>query len=353
MKSFFKFFLIFTLLFVFLLSLAEIVTNYFKVNNLSEPINKSYASDELSFLKTFYLMEKGENYYSAFKSARLNLYKGDLLSSDTFVWRSPVVFWFWTIFANNGYQILILFILLGLGFLIAVFFVTKKITESVLLGIISVLLFVPYFYDTFVYKTAFLFTEWWGLFFYVYGLAFLIYKKNKFAIFFLTLAVISRELFIIPVFLIFLYNFFSKKDSKIFLIPLFIFFIFTFIHSVFISKVTAETTTFNVIDRFHRYSLDNLQRMVSFSMKSYVFLGMKTHYIFVFLGTISIFLGALIKKEIRYIFLSVIGFLIFLPMISTLDNDYWGIFFVTTLIMSIPFMINLPRLFKKRQGLVD
>lgn len=333
---------IFLFLFILSILITDKVIAYFKIDNISEPVNKTYASDELSFLKTFYLMENGENYYSAFKSARLNLRGSDILSNDTFLWRSPVVFWFWELFANSGKQILNLFIFLCFLFFLSIFLIIRKITQSWLLGSLGILLLIPYFYDTLAYKNAFLFTEWWGLFFYVFGITFFFYKNNILAVLFLTLSVITRELFFIPVFIIFIYQLFSKKDYTTFLLPLILFLVFILFHRFNISNSINSSVTFNILDRFHLYSIGDLQKMISFSMKHYVFWGQKTHYLFVLLGLVASFMG-IFKKGSIYLFLSVIGFLILLPIVSSSDNDYWGIFFVPIIILSIPLMINIPK----------
>src|SRR5438045_1099120 len=88
--------------------LTPIIRHQFNIDNLNDPQPKSYRSDEISFLRTFYLMEKGVNYYNAFKISREEFIGGDIVRADVFTWRMPTVFYLWSLLANDGQQILTL-----------------------------------------------------------------------------------------------------------------------------------------------------------------------------------------------------------------------------------------------------
>lgn len=320
--------------------LTPITISHFQINMLNEPENKAYRSDELSFLKTFYLMKKGQGYYQAFRQARENLAISDRLNADTFTWRMPVSFYMWYAFANSGQQILTLFIFLCSCLLFSVYLILRKILSHWLAAAGPVLL-LPYLYDTLRYKTAFLFTEWWGLIFFIFGLTLYFYKKNNFAILFLLLAVAAREHFMIPLLFLLVIFWIRKESWKIFLITMILGSIIVFIHSLNIRNLIGGLVDFKIFERLHPYSFPDLQRMVSFSMRGYVFLGLKSHYLVLALGGLGL-LGGLGKKEGVYLLAVILSFIGVLPFISVYDNDYWGIMFVPFIIFSIPLLVSHP-----------
>ncbi len=324
------------------ISFTNFVQNRFGAVSLSEPGLKTYSSDEMAFLKTFYLMEKGQDYYSAYKTARENYSIGNLISSDVSTWRMPTVFFLWHIFANSGLGIFRLFVFFLSIFLVCVYLIFKK-TYSGKLAILSILILLPYLYDTFSYNTSFLFTEWWSLFFFFFALTSLIYKLNWLAIFLFTLALITREIFIIPMCAFLIIQSIQKKEMRTFLFPILLFLPIYALHWFNVSMIMANNNTHKIqlISRIHKYDLLNLQNMVAFLMRRYVLLGLKTHYLVLFLGIVSITLNGLFfkRKDLIYFFTTVAAFLIVLPIISVKENDYWGLLFVPLILMFVPLII--------------
>jgi len=309
---------------------------------LAEPELGTYTSDEVAFLKTFYLMEKGNDYYLAYKIARENYASGNLIQSKVSTWRSPVVFYLWNIFSENGEDILTIFVFFMFISLICSYLLLKKFMSHKL-SLIGSLAIAPYFYDSLKYKTAFLFTEWWGLFFFLIGLVAIVYKRYFVACLGLILAILSRELFIIPVLGFLLLRVIQKKEIKYFLVPIIVFFLFYFFHWHNVTNIMMSTNKVNItVDRFHFYSILNLHKMLSFSMRQYVLFGLKTHYLVLLLGFMSLILNIILsrKYELLYLFVAVISFLILLPAISVKENDYWGITFVPLLLISLPLLMS-------------
>ncbi len=329
---------VFYLVFFFFYSLKA----HFELSQFTEPVDKTYKSDELSFLKTFYLMEKGFNYYQAFYTSRLNMVEQDKLGQDLFTWRMPTIFYFWSLMANNGEQIFLLFTYLCLLFILFTFIFISRIfngkTAAASIGFL-----IPYLNDTFRYKTAFLFTEWWGFFFFFFGLVLLEYKRKIRAVIFLSLAALTRELFFIPLFFLLVFNIFLKKDFKIFLSAVLISVFGYIVHFYFVSQMFSGEQNFSLLNRWHFYELDNLRTQISFSMRDYVYSGLKTHYLFVFFGLISLIANAVIFKKtvVIYILVTVASLLLILPMISIKENDYWGITYMPLILISIPLLLNL------------
>ncbi len=324
--------------------LTPTIINYFQIDSLGEPEFRTYRSDESSFIKTFYLMKKGESYYSAFYNARSNFIDGNLISGDPFTWRMPTVFYLWN-FAESGENILTLFIFFSI---LAIFLILKQIIG--LWALMGPVILIPYFYDALTNKTSFLFTEWWALFFFIFALAALFYNYSKTAILMFTLSVLTRELYVIPLLILSVYGFFRKDKFSVFFMPIVISSVGYLIHWHSVSTFVENSGLgARFIERFHGYSLQNLQQMISFSMRGYVLDGLKTHYLLIFTGVMALILNLILerRKEVIYLATASLSLLFILPVIGVLENDYWGILFVPLILISIPLLFNLIKKLEK------
>ncbi len=336
--------IVFNLLLVLILSflLTPVIIDYFHIDSLREPGFKAYRSDEASFVKTLYLMERGQNYYSAFRDARVNLLGGIRIDNEVLTYRLPTIFYIWTFFSLLGSTslVLCLFIFFSLFFLYSIYMIVKKLANK-WAAVFSVLILLPYFYDTFKYGSAFLFIEWWGLFFFVYGSAAFIYKHNTNAAVLLSLSVCIRELFIIPIFFWLFYSLIRKKDIRVFLIPTVVFTLFYLLHYFSMVLYLGNGNT-SFSGRVHAFSKINLLHMLSFSMRSYVIAGLKSHYLLFFLGIIAVIFNIIYKRSeyFRFLALAVFSFIVVLPMISIMEDDYWGIIFMPLILSFIPLLSN-------------
>ena len=312
---------------------------------LAEPELGTYTSDEVSFLKTFYLMEKGNDYYLAYKIARENYASGNLIQSKVSTWRSPVVFYLWSFFAQKGADILTIFIIFMFTFLIFSYLMLKQFMAHIF-AIFGPLVLLPYFYDSFRYKTSFLFTEWWGLFFFLIGLVAISYKRTLFASLGFILAMLTRELFVIPVICFLIFHVITKKQSKYLLGSLLVFMSFYFFHWFNVTNILAQTDKVDLtVKRIHLYDLFYLHKLLSLSMREYVFLGIKTHYMVLLLGFTSILFKLILdrKSQLAYWFIAIISLLVFLPSISVKENDSWGITFVPLILLSVPLFLSFSK----------
>ena len=99
------------------------------------------------------------------------------------------------------------------------------------------------------------------------------------------------------------------------------------------------------VNRLHSYDLPYLHKILSFSMREYVFFGIKTHYVVLLLGFTSILFKLILahKSELAYLFIAIISFLVFLPLISVKENDYWGITVVPLLLLSVPLFLSFSK----------
>lgn len=326
---------------------SPLIVDYIGLN-IYEPENKMYRSDELSFLKTFYLMEQGNDYYTSFKLSRENLAGEVELEADTFTWRSPIIFLIWSMFLNNGIQIFTLFIFLSCLALGCSFLIVKKISNGKIASVSAFLLSL-YFIDTLFYKTAFLFTEWWGILLIIFAFASLIYKYNIIAAILFTLAVLTREILVLPLLILFIWEIILRRRTFwIYLIPVIVFGIFYIFHSYFITSLLNKGSDFTLFERFHSFEWVNLQRMLSFSMRRLVLFDLRTHYLIFILGIISPLIYLLFeykyKKEVLSLLMFAITFVALFPLISVYENDYWGIMFMPMVIILSPLFLSI---FKK------
>lgn len=322
---------------------AYLVASRYPNGLFDEPRVGTYRSDEMIFLKTYYLMEKGWNYYPAFSWAIAGDVRGIVLTSDLFQWRFPTIFYLWNVLANTGWQILFLFWVCVLTTFTAAFLVVRKFTR-LLPALVVVLLLVPYFIDVFHYQTSFLFTEWWGWFFLMWGLAAYIYDKRIMAWSFWLMAIITRELLIIPVVCFLLLGLWQRRDRILFLSLLVIFGAFVTLHRNMVVHFMqgAETSAVNPLTRFHIFDKQSFMPMIAFSMRRYPLIQYKSNWVLVGLAGLSL-LHAIWKRlfcsKVIYVYVAAWSLLFLLPFISTsIYNDYWGILFVPTVLITIPLL---------------
>jgi len=279
------------------------------------------------------LVEEGVNYYSAFNNAVRSDSRGGYLTKDIFVWRLPTVFYFWSFFVNNGFGIGILFIALSSASLYCVYKITNNILSPIILA--------PYYLDAYYYETSFLFTEWWGLFFFIFGLTALLYTRNKLTIIFLALSILTRELFIIPVILMAIISFLKKTNRLIFLKILFIFLVFYFEHYTLVQSQDVITIAKSPLSRIHGFDFRQVQREIAFSMRQYPLLNFRLPLIFAISTPLILFIKYLTTKKLKYLYLlSAFSLLFITPFSGVIYNDYWGITFMPLVIAFCPLIFS-------------
>lgn len=300
----------------------------------SEPMPNQYRSDEFVFLRTFYLLKEGENYYAAFNKSVTQDIRGGYLAKDVFAWRLPTVFYFWALFASTGFGIGILFIILSSLTLICVYRITGNILSPVILA--------PYYLDAYYYQTSFLFTEWWGLFFFIFGLASLLNNHKKFAIIFLSLSILTRELFIIPVIFMTIVSFIFKKNRLIFLKIFFMFLVFYSVHYTLVQNQPVLESQRDIFSRIHFFSIKQFQHEIAFSMRQYPLLNFRLPLIIAASTPVILFIKFLLAKKIKYLYLlSSISLLFLTPFSGNIYNDYWGITFMPLSLAFFPLVFSL------------
>ncbi|MFP4498151.1 MAG: hypothetical protein ACLFQV_08065 [Vulcanimicrobiota bacterium] len=216
-----------------------------------EPGDYNYNNLNSVYLKTFYLMKKGDDFYDAFQYAQSRMSEPTTIMNRSRLWIMPVVFYLWKIFLPpNGFYIFYLYLL----FSVIVFYLTFQVARAHLPPPINL---VPVFSVSYIFYFGalafwFAFPEYWGLFFLFIAL-FGIYKENKLlSVAGLTMAVLVFPVYLIPVALFAIFTMFVKKDWRrfLFLIPLIAFAIVFFIHyqilSAYVQEISPGKIWFNI-----------------------------------------------------------------------------------------------------------
>ncbi len=322
-------------IFIYFLNCITLVFSFLKENRFPEPT--IVRSDGMLYLKVFYLVKSGKDYYEALPIAFRNDARQGGLTKDPFMWRPPTVYYFWRLFASNGSQIAILFWLGAFLSFYGIFLILKKFIPWQM-AVFGPLLVSFYFRDVFSYATSFLFHEWWGWFAFIFALLFLIYDKLSTSVLFSTLSILTREIFIIPVLAMFIYSLLLKKNRIVFFIPIFIFGIFYLIHVENINNYPLpKSLSFSHYLKFNKIAFLN---MTAFSMRKFPLINFRSNIFLIAISFISTFFCVLrIRREnMNYLLLSFWSLLLVLPFAAQNYNDYWGITFMPTLIGFSPLI---------------
>lgn len=305
-----------------------------------EPQPETYRTDMDDFLRTYYLMEKGDNYYVSFNTAvRENAFKSQA-SYNLWSWRLPTVFYMWKFIpGNDALGIYLLFLLLCVIALFSAYALCLKIIgqDKMPLSLLSAYLLFPYLHFA-ARDQTFLQTEWWGMIPMLVGLNFFFGRRNMLSICMFTLALLTREIFVVPMVLLFLIALVYRRQSAwIFLYPIIFLIIAIGLHAFNILKYIPYTEVF-LRGRFHGLDKTILLATLAFGSWEYYFNGLRIFIIFYILGIIGIFLNKKIATVLMLaMFLLPLSFLL---IGSSAYNDYWGILYMPFVIITVPLVLR-------------
>jgi|SRR3989344_1932102 len=305
-----------------------------------EPVDETYRTDMDDFLKTYYLMKKGNSYYLSFKQAvEANAFKSTV-SANAWSWRTPTIFYIWKIIpGTNGVYIYYFF----LGFVCITLLCAYKLIHSLLpqnrghYAILAPYLLYPYFHFA-TRDNTFLQTEWWGIQIAVWALYFLIKDRMGWAALLWTLTLTIRELFIIP-FLLQITVLFIKRQPhrRILLIPLIIFGIFLLWHFQMVIQIVSATSGF-FTPRLHTLGKMIILPTLAFGSWEYLFSQWRVFIIFYIISAVGLFqvrsysswlIGCFLLFPVSFLFIG-----------SSVYNDYWGIFYIPVVLISVPLVLH-------------
>ena len=285
------------------------------VNQLNQPLGPEYTTDMRAFLKTTQLMKSGKDFYPAFFEGMAGLRAGSF-HPDINAWRQPFIFHLWKIAPVYPlWQLFLIFII------IASYLITKNVLSPIILW--------PFLHYSLVDLTI-LQPEWWGMAFLVFGLCFHRYKKHFIAGLFFLMALLCRELFIIPVFFITLFNF--KKYIYIYVL-FFSYYFFYHLPNIFSFNTEFLRSTTSG-------SWKTLHSVFAYGSWEYIF-GVYRPILLLFLVTTAI---SIIRRKNTLLFLSFFPFFVFTAIMAITGKidatrDYWSIYFVPLLLISAPGII--------------
>jgi hypothetical protein len=159
-----------------------------------EPRAETYNYDPFFFLKTFYLVERGEGYYQAYGQAIAEDARFTQPVSNLAGWRTPVLTRLWTLFFRSGHEIIVAFILIAAATLPLGYLTAARLSDPATALIVPALL-IPYYLAALA-SLHFLSYEIWASFFALAGLALVTCKKDKAGLALFVGAAAVREWFV-------------------------------------------------------------------------------------------------------------------------------------------------------------
>lgn len=251
-----------------------------------EPLAETYFSDEILFLKTYFLMKKGVSYYSAFAQAVIGHGMMNEIPREIWGWRWPTVFYFWKYLTPNALWLQILFLGVACLVLISAFSIAQNFLDKSF-ALLSPFLLIPYFLES-AANTYFLLTEWWGVMFFLGGMAFFLKQKKTLSIILFSLAILTRELLLIPLLTFLIISLILKKDSKQLIFPLVIFFFVLTLHYLKILQFLSFFPQLSPGSRLHQPSFLLLQKEFAFNSREYLLVDYRVLIWFFFFSLIGL-----------------------------------------------------------------
>ncbi|OGE12683.1 hypothetical protein A2305_01065 [Candidatus Curtissbacteria bacterium RIFOXYB2_FULL_41_10] len=329
---------------IWVLIISFLLASWFTSKNLrtildSDLSGYAYNNDPGTFLKTYFLIERNVNYYDAYQQAFLGRFGSSIIPSDIWGWRLPTSFMLWKFLpGSSALSIYYLYLMLAASVLYVSFKIGSHYLGSIS-GLLSSYLIFPYLHYG-ARDIMFLITEWWSISFFILGIYFLIYRKLFLAILLFSLTLMTREIYILPLGLMFIYAFLLKRRIvPVFAIPIAAFSLLFFYH---ISRVNLYIDAWQTLftPRTVTDGLFFIQQTLAFASGEYLFYYFRPFSIFLLFAIV----GSLILTRMRgFRENGVIWILAYLPFpvsylrFGTLPfNDYWGIMYVPLVIILTP-----------------
>lgn len=308
-----------------------------------EPAAETYFRDYFSFLKVFYLVERGYDYYPAHVKAHHEDARFDYVPQQIWGWRLPTYAYLWAAFpGSGGVSIYIFFIVLSsmalfFSYEIAKIFIDKN------LSVLSPYLIFPYFHFA-ARDVAFLEMEWWSVCFMILGIYYFIRKKLLLATLLLIMTVLVRETFVIPMILIAIISLASKRFKHFFyLFSVGIIFIgFLIFHFLMVTEYIPRSIK-SLEPRDHPIGLFFLQQTFSYGSWEYLLFNLRPFLLLSLLNLISgtiLFIRKRFSFELTVLLISAFSLLIAALKIGTPPfDDYWGAAFVPLILITTPIVL--------------
>ena len=329
-------------IFVAHLIIFFLVSSYINSHNLrsviaKEPAPKIYFNDYLAYLRIFYLVEKDVDYYTGFVTVHTEDGRSSTIPQKTWNWRLPTYAYLWKIFpGTGGLSVYIVFLVISSAALYFSYRIGRVFLNSKQAILIPYILF-PYFHFA-ARDLSSLSMEWWALPFLILTVFAIVKKRLNLLFISSAIAMILRELFLIPVLLWIVSMVISKnyKMVRMLTFAMVIFFIALALHYFKVTQYiprSRESVSFGS----RPFELTAFQQTLSYGSVDYLFFRFRPFLVsLVFSGLLLAF--GFFKKRLSFSLLimplAALSTTIFALKFASKDADYWGVSYIPFLLMS-------------------
>jgi len=315
----------------------------------SEPIFNQYTRDTNVYLKTYYLMNRGVNYYDAFAIGFDGDFRTKGLPYDVWAYRLPPVFVLWQLFTFHHATLLFpLFLVYASLCLFLIYLIGSKLSNQKL-ALIPVFIILPYFlFASLTSNLEFLQMDWWGIAPMLLCILGIIDKSNRQIVLGATLAIFCRELYLIPLFSLGLLSLIYRKWhlSKNLLIAVFLFILLFVFHSINVFDNLPFSWSAFLGGRSHQFGLEFVHQVLANGSTFYLFSKYRIFSLYLLLNIIlAIFIYYWRKKQ-RFIIAVLMVF--FIPTLLSFAKiglccwtDNWGTIVDPFIILTTGLMVSI------------
>lgn len=302
-----------------------------------EPQPETYADDKIGFLRIFYQVEKGNNYYYSLQKTHIEDVRADTVPNDLFSWRLPTHAYLWNIIPlKGGTSIYLAFIILSVLLLFEAYKISSLFIKPVEATLSSYML-LPYlsFAST---SIEFLQTDWWALFFFVPGYYFHLKNNRILASLLFFSSIATREIFAIPLIVLIIVEILVKKKTAVvhLILPLILLSILVAYHYTQVSQFTPLT----IVTRGHEISTYILHKTLSYGSVKYLLVDYKPFTILVVVVTLI----TIVKRSPLFLTApTLVPAALMLKFGASEHTDYWSILYIPLLLIIIPIVINFDK----------
>ena len=329
-------------IFVVHLIIFFLISSYFYSYTLrtaisKEPEPKSYFNDYLGFLRNFYLVEKGYGYYEGLVITHTEDGRSSTLPQKVWNWRLPTYAYLWDLFpGTGGMSVYVFFLALSSTALYFTYRIGRVFLNPIQAVLVPYIL-LPYFHFA-ARDLSFLEMEWWALPLLIFAVFAII--KKRFILLFISaaLAMLLRELFLIPVVLWVLLMVISKR-YKIVKALIFAVVIFLTALSLHYFKVTQYIPrSWDSLSFGSRpFDLTAFQQTLSYGSVDYLFFRFRPFFVSLILTAFMLVASFYQRKmniNLLLIPLTALSMAIFTLKFASKDADYWGVTYIPFLLIS-------------------
>ncbi len=309
----------------------------------------TYNNDPGMFLKTYQLMEGGADYYEAYKQAQLGKFQ-QIVPGDVWGWRLPTILLIWkAIPGQSAVGIWAVYLVLSVGILYLAYGISCRYLKPDL-GLLSPYLLFPYFHYA-MRDQMFLETEWWSVVPFIAGIYTLLNRRLMIATILFTLTVLIREVYLLPIGLLFVFALLRERRLVVSLLLPFVVFSLVFLYHV--TRVDTFINAWGTLftPRVVSNGLLFVQQTLAFASWEYLFFGLRPFILFLVfavVGCVHLYHRGL-KRDSLILLSSFLPFPLAFLRFGTLPyNDYWGIIYVPIAVLLAPLSLGFLLKLKER-----